>query len=252
MLSNLILLKLAEASTSLPYTIANGDTLGAIAKRHNVALNDLTRYNNISNPNRIRAGQTIKIPQIASPAAPAIQPKPAPAVPLPSAPVPNNTNDITPSIDMDYMRDYTWYYENAAKKGYDPKTGQWTSYIDRGEKDTKDYQAIGPGLRNGGTTPFTMSDEQVRQFHQQKLMEIYQRTRREYPQFDSLAPHQKKILFDYMYMGVKAPNFYDYSLAGNVEGQLKEIGLKNNARRTQGMRDDLFKYTPGQKFNNRR
>ena len=41
------------------YTIQSGDTLGAIAKRYGVALSDLAAWNNIEDPNRIYAGQTL-------------------------------------------------------------------------------------------------------------------------------------------------------------------------------------------------
>lgn len=41
------------------YTIQSGDTLGAIAKKYGVALSDLAAWNNIEDPNRIYAGQTL-------------------------------------------------------------------------------------------------------------------------------------------------------------------------------------------------
>lgn len=45
------------------YRIAPGDTLAVIAQRYNVAVDVLARTNGISNPNRIWAGQLLKIPQ---------------------------------------------------------------------------------------------------------------------------------------------------------------------------------------------
>ncbi|GAA5094835.1 peptidoglycan DD-metalloendopeptidase family protein [Wohlfahrtiimonas larvae] len=38
-----------------------GDSLSNIASRHNISVAELSRINNISNPNHIRAGQTLKI-----------------------------------------------------------------------------------------------------------------------------------------------------------------------------------------------
>ena len=44
------------------YTVKRGDTLGAIAHRHGVTVRALARENGISNPHRIRAGRTLRIP----------------------------------------------------------------------------------------------------------------------------------------------------------------------------------------------
>jgi len=43
------------------YTVKSGDTLGAIARNHNTTINELVRMNNISNPNLIHVGQTLKV-----------------------------------------------------------------------------------------------------------------------------------------------------------------------------------------------
>lgn len=89
------------------YTIQKGDSLSRIAKRYGVTAKDLAAANGIANPNKIRIGQKIKVPEgdAATPAqasspnpaessapvssAPAIpEPDPAPAVPAPAAPAP--------------------------------------------------------------------------------------------------------------------------------------------------------------------
>ncbi len=44
------------------YTIKKGDTLGGIAAKYGTTYQQLAKDNNISNPNRIYAGQTIKVP----------------------------------------------------------------------------------------------------------------------------------------------------------------------------------------------
>ncbi len=44
------------------YTIQSGDSLDVIARRHRVSAGLVARINNIANPNRIRAGQTLKLP----------------------------------------------------------------------------------------------------------------------------------------------------------------------------------------------
>lgn len=61
------------APTPKTYVVQRGDTLGAIALRHNITVNALAQLNNISNTNLIRVGQVLKIPTRTS------TPTPAPA-----------------------------------------------------------------------------------------------------------------------------------------------------------------------------
>ena len=49
------------------YTIKKNDSLGAIAKKYNVSVQDLAKANNIENVNKITTGQKINIPTAASP-----------------------------------------------------------------------------------------------------------------------------------------------------------------------------------------
>lgn len=44
------------------YKIKKGDTLGAIAKKYNISVSELASANNISNPNKIREGINLTIP----------------------------------------------------------------------------------------------------------------------------------------------------------------------------------------------
>ncbi len=63
------------------YTVKRGDTLAAIARRHNTTVSKLAQANNIKNVNVIRVGQVLKIPgTTASTPAPKPAPKPAPSV----------------------------------------------------------------------------------------------------------------------------------------------------------------------------
>lgn len=55
-------LVLAVAVLSVDYTVQRGDTLGGIAREHDVSLSDLVQANNISNPNLIYPGQKLTIP----------------------------------------------------------------------------------------------------------------------------------------------------------------------------------------------
>ena len=45
----------------LPYVVQPGDTLGAIAKKYNVTIEQLMKWNNITNPDIIAVGQRLVI-----------------------------------------------------------------------------------------------------------------------------------------------------------------------------------------------
>ena len=53
-----------------PYTVRNGDTLGAISQRYNISIEDLMRLNGLTNANALQIGQVLKIsmevPRVAS------------------------------------------------------------------------------------------------------------------------------------------------------------------------------------------
>ncbi len=44
------------------HVVAPGDTLGAIARQHEVSTRDLQRYNNLTDPHRLAVGQELRIP----------------------------------------------------------------------------------------------------------------------------------------------------------------------------------------------
>lgn len=56
------LLAITIAAFSVDYTVKRGDTLGTIARDHDVSLSDLIKANGISNPNLIYPGQILVIP----------------------------------------------------------------------------------------------------------------------------------------------------------------------------------------------
>ena len=47
----------------MSYTVRQGDTLSSIASRHNARVRDIVNANRIEDPNRLRVGQTLFIPQ---------------------------------------------------------------------------------------------------------------------------------------------------------------------------------------------
>ena len=46
------------------YTVCPGDTLWTISQKFNTTVNDIARYNGISNPDLIYAGQILRIPVV--------------------------------------------------------------------------------------------------------------------------------------------------------------------------------------------
>ena len=74
------------APAGATYTVKPGDTLGAIAARHNVALADVFAWNNLSMRSIIHPGQKIKVG--AGGAAPAPAPAPLASTSAPAAPAP--------------------------------------------------------------------------------------------------------------------------------------------------------------------
>jgi len=51
-----------SASSSSTYTVRPGDTLSAIARRHNTTAPQLIAMNSLGNPNALRVGQQVKVP----------------------------------------------------------------------------------------------------------------------------------------------------------------------------------------------
>ena len=82
------------ASASAPragsgtYTVASGDTLGSIARKHGVKTGDLATLNTITDPAKLRVGQVLRLPAGAKASAPAAASRPAPAAPVAPAPAP--------------------------------------------------------------------------------------------------------------------------------------------------------------------
>ena len=51
-----------SSASGRTHTVASGDTLGKIARRYGVTTEALMRANNLTNPDYVRAGQTLTIP----------------------------------------------------------------------------------------------------------------------------------------------------------------------------------------------
>jgi LysM repeat protein len=57
----------AEGKSAQSYTVKSGDRLVFIAKRFNVSPEELVALNKLKNPDKLHAGQTLKIPPKKSP-----------------------------------------------------------------------------------------------------------------------------------------------------------------------------------------
>lgn len=93
---NAVPLSSGSSATAAPragaYTVAPGDTLGTIARRHGVKTGDLATLNAITDPAKLRVGQVLRLPAgaktaSASSSRPAAASTPA-AIPAPVAPEP--------------------------------------------------------------------------------------------------------------------------------------------------------------------
>jgi LysM repeat protein len=70
----------APQASDATHTVVPGDSLGSIARKHGVRVGDLATLNNITDPAKIRVGQTLKLPVGAKPIS-AKTPKTKPAAP---------------------------------------------------------------------------------------------------------------------------------------------------------------------------
>jgi LysM repeat protein len=78
----------APASSAGSYTVKSGDTLGAIASRHNVSLSEIFSWNGLNMRSIIYPGQKVRVGSGEAAATPAPQPAAAAAAPAPAAPAP--------------------------------------------------------------------------------------------------------------------------------------------------------------------
>lgn len=78
------------------YLIKTGDSLSAIAAKHNTTVAALQAANNITDPNKIQAGATLKIPSAAAPTSNPSAPAPAP-IQQPSYNVPQPPKPVVPA-----------------------------------------------------------------------------------------------------------------------------------------------------------
>jgi LysM repeat protein len=72
----------SPAPVAKVYRVQKGDTLSSIASAHGTTWKKLAGYNNLSNPNQLKAGQEIRIPESFGAAAPVKRVSPVPGGPV--------------------------------------------------------------------------------------------------------------------------------------------------------------------------
>ncbi|MBF0687025.1 MAG: LysM peptidoglycan-binding domain-containing protein, partial [Cellulomonas sp.] len=68
-LATVALAATGTAGHAADYTVREGDTLSSIAKRTGTTVSRIARENALSDPSRVRAGQVLRLPDAAPPAA---------------------------------------------------------------------------------------------------------------------------------------------------------------------------------------
>lgn len=128
------------------YKVKEGDTLGTIAKAHNVSLERLWSKNlAVKHPDKIKLSQTLKIPQNNE----KLKKRPFPSLPSQMTPVAESANrgsspSLTPTVVADGSNTYTPGYCTWGVKN-------WASWVPNGlgNADTWDDNAPSYGLGVG-------------------------------------------------------------------------------------------------------
>jgi murein DD-endopeptidase MepM/ murein hydrolase activator NlpD len=110
----------------MDYTIRTGDNLTNIAKANNTDVATLTSLNNLSNPNLIKAGATLKLPTQPKVETPVSNPNlitpkalaPQPKIELPSAPVTAPVPSPSQNLITDMMAGYDLTQKEKEAKGF--------------------------------------------------------------------------------------------------------------------------------------
>jgi len=152
------------------------------------------------------------------------------------------TGTPTPWAGQEQMLKHLWNAENNIRDGYNPQSGTWTTYDDNGTP------AVGPGVRVPGKQGQTWTDQQVQELAITSMQEHLERTRRRYPQFDTLPMHYQMGLVDATYNSVRTPLMYQAMLDGDHRRVLGENsthwtdkhGVRQPHTRRDGLRQELM------------
>lgn len=123
------------------YTIKKGDTLSKIAKQYGTTVSALASANSIKDPDKIRAGATINIPEsAAAPAQPAATPAPTPAAaPAPATPAPATTPTYTVPTEEELRKQAEAIFDPAYQQALDALAAQESTLTTRFGRAKEDY-----------------------------------------------------------------------------------------------------------------
>ena len=111
----------AAAPGANTYTIASGDTIARVARKHSVSIESIISANNLRNPDRVSIGQQLIIPAQAPATRPSntatASPQPpinraetiTPSTPRPAAPAPKETVAAEPTPENPFPTGYAYY-----------------------------------------------------------------------------------------------------------------------------------------------
>lgn len=135
----------------MAYIIQKGDTLSQIAKRNNTSVQEIAALNDISNPNLIRAGSTLKLPGSAA-----------------TVPTEVQEPEVVPLSNQDILRQLTEYVSTPYSPG-DISAG-YNSAIAQRQAALQQSKALAQTQANAQT-------EQLRQAYEQARKQVYVNSR---------------------------------------------------------------------------
>jgi len=190
-----------EGAESPSYTIASGDTLSSIARRHGTTVAELARTNNIKDPNRVRAGVQLSIP-----GARAATPVQAPTPASPRAHV------QTRPEWLDALGNDVREWEGFRGKAYaDPVKGWEVPTIGYGTTRYNDGRRVSRGD--------TIDEARARAKMERHLDRAYKDARGFLPDFDERPEPVRRALVDMTYnMGRHGVSKFEKALGSLREG----------------------------------
>jgi lipoprotein NlpD len=118
-------------SQAIYHQVHSGETLGGIAQKYGVSIQEIARYNAIRNPDKLEVGQMLRIPP-GKPQQVATLPKTVPAPAARSAPETwgDDSSSLSESRRGDSHSPFLWPVEGAITSKFGPRNGSFHDGID--------------------------------------------------------------------------------------------------------------------------
>ncbi len=166
-----------------------------------------------------------------APSTPQIKFKPAPVAARPSITPGQQVRSVAPALQRvappasaESFKQFLWNQENAARKGFDPKTKRWIPIPATGKAHLP--FEVGPGILVKEKRPY--SEDEVNQLFDRKIQEHMQRARAAVDSkhgagtFDRMPENFRYGLTDFYYNAVHAPKLTQAMLNGDYETMRRE------------------------------